>query len=111
MSHMSENDLQTAVIDLAQLLKLRVAHFRPARTTTGWVTPIQGDPGFPDLVIVGPYGLIFRELKSKIGRLSTDQNQWILDLKAAGQNVAIWRPEDLTNGTIMRQLRAIGRCT
>jgi hypothetical protein len=41
----------SAVIDLPHLLGWRAAHFRPARTATGWRTPVAADgAGFPDLV-------------------------------------------------------------
>jgi hypothetical protein len=39
------------VLDLAKLRGWRTAHFRPAQTSRGWRTAVQGDgAGFPDLV-------------------------------------------------------------
>jgi hypothetical protein len=46
---LSEAAFTDAVIELARLGGWRVAHFRPARTASGWRTPVQGDgAGFPD---------------------------------------------------------------
>lgn len=92
---MSEDDLLTAVIDLAKLLGLRVHHTRPARTAHGWVTPISGHKGLPDLVIAGPGGVLWRELKSNTGRLTLDQVEWISALRESGQDAEVWRPQGL----------------
>jgi hypothetical protein len=63
-------------------------------------TTIQGDgEGFPDLVLVGrkPWyprpRVLYRELKTDEGDLSPDQKVWYALLKAARQDVAIWRPK------------------
>jgi hypothetical protein len=105
---MGEQDLQGAVIDLCRLLHLRVAHFRPARTGRGWRTPVQADgAGFPDLVIVGPGGVAFRELKSDRGRLSADQKLWRDALYDAGADHWVWRPTDWTNGLVNEELRML----
>jgi hypothetical protein len=103
---LTERELQNAVIELAQLLKWRVAHFRPARTAQGWRTAVAGDGvGFPDLVLVRDR-LIFVELKSAKGRLSPAQQCWLADLEHdAGQEVHIWRPCHWLDGTIEQILR------
>jgi len=85
----TEAQFQHAVIELAQTLGWRVAHFRPARTSHGWRTPVQGDPGFPDLVMVRAGKIVFAELKSERGKLSADQQAWI---DATGGY--LWRPSD-----------------
>lgn len=91
---MTEAELQSAVIDLARMCGWRVAHFRPARTETGWVTPVAGDgKGFPDLVLVRDR-VLFVELKSATGRLSEDQVAWLQELAAAGADARVWRPGD-----------------
>lgn len=90
-----EADLQRAVIDLAQLHGLLVHHCRPARMQSGkWATPLQGAKGFPDLVIAGPAGTLFRELKSTKGKLSADQIAWLHALQANGEDASVWRPCD-----------------
>lgn len=38
--------------------------------------------GFPDLVLVRPPELLFVELKTDTGRLSTEQEDWMHDLRA-----------------------------
>lgn len=92
----SEAELQQTVIEMAQLLRWRVAHFRPAMTQTGrWITPVAADgKGFPDLVLVRDR-IIFAELKSERGRLTAEQTRWLNDLGDAGVEVHVWRPSDL----------------
>jgi hypothetical protein len=103
---MTERDLQTAVLDLCKLLGLRTFHTRTARTADGWRTPVEGDgAGFPDLVIVGPAGVLYRELKTDNGPLSPRQRQWLDDLRDAGQDVDVWRPKDLKGGVVERELK------
>ncbi|XTZ13883.1 hypothetical protein ACQSSU_20515 [Micromonospora echinospora] len=108
---MLEEDLKKAIIQLCRTLGLKVAHFRPARTEDGgWRTPVEADgKGWPDLTIVGPGGVLYRELKSKTGVVEPDQKVWLGVLAAAGQNAKVWRPIDLLNGTIGRELQAIRR--
>lgn len=100
----SEESLQSAVIDLAQLRGWKVAHFAPARTEKGWRTPVRADgKGFPDLVLVKGRRLIFAELKSQKGRVSPEQAAWLDALSgdaflAPGEyrdvEVKVWRPAD-----------------
>lgn len=106
---MTEDDLLKTVLDMCKQFRLKTAHFRPAKTQAGnWVTAVQGDgKGFPDLVIVGPGGVLFRELKSDIGRLSPEQKMWMYKLNEAGADFGRWRPADLHSGRIERELRAL----
>jgi hypothetical protein len=91
----TETAFQTQVLELAEILGWRRAHFRPALTKHGWRTPVQGDgKGFPDLVLVRDR-IIFAELKSRTGRLTDDQTAWCEALTAAGAEVYVWRPDDL----------------
>ncbi len=50
-------------------------------------------PGFPDLVLVRKV-VIYAELKSKTGRLTPEQKQWLDALTNAGQDCRVWRPTD-----------------
>lgn len=68
---------------------------------------IGSERGWPDWVIIGPGGIRYRELKSEAGTLSVDQRKVGAMLTRAGANWAVWRPRDLLNGTIERQLREI----
>lgn len=103
----TEAEFQAAVIDLARLSGWLVHHTRPARTADGWRTPIQGDKGFPDLVLVhertGRQLLV--ELKSETGRLSEDQLRWGRALMAGcgPNNYRVWRPSDWDE--LARELR------
>lgn len=94
----SEASFQSQVVHLAQLYGWRVMHTRPAQIRSGrWVTPITGDPGFPDLVLARPYpgDLIFAELKRPGGRLSDGQRVWLDALARAGAEAYLWEPKDL----------------
>lgn len=64
-------------------------------------------PGWPDWIILGPGGGLFRELKSENGTLSTDQRIVGAKLTRAGFNWDVWRPTQLLDGTIARQLAGI----
>lgn len=95
---LSEKGLLQAVRDLAALLHLRTYHPHDSR---------RSEPGFPDLVIIGPGGILWRELKTATGRLSRSQIDWLTALRTAGADAGIWRPNDLANGTITKQLKTI----
>lgn len=104
---MSEDDLLTAVLDLCKVLHLMVHHCRPARTERGWRTPIAGDAGFCDVVIVGGNGVLFRELKGEKGRLSAAQTLWLSRLAFAKADAGVWRPSDLRSGLVLEELKAV----
>ena len=91
----SEEDFGKTVIELAQLYDWLVSHFRPGRTLQGWRTAIQGDKGFPDLVLVRSPRVIFAELKSERGRLTPEGKAWkeLLE-QCPGVEYYLWRPED-----------------
>ncbi len=63
--------------------------------------------GWPDWVIVGDRGVLFRELKTETGTLSPEQRAVGSKLTRAGQDWAVWRPRDLYSGVILRQLQEI----
>jgi hypothetical protein len=91
-----ERDFQRAVIDLARLTGWRVHHTRPALTRRGrWLTPIQGDAGFPDLVLCRGGRVIFAELKRVGGKPTAEQQAWLEALQAcAGVECYLWTPDD-----------------
>jgi hypothetical protein len=60
--------------------------------------------GWPDLTIVGPSGILFRELKTGTGRLTAAQEDVLLRLGQAGGDAAVWRDTDWTAKTIHREL-------
>jgi hypothetical protein len=107
----TEQDLQRCVIETAQLFGYVVAHFRAAKTSAGWRTPVQADgAGFPDLVMAKPGRLLFAELKSARGPISPAQTVWLETLSAAGAHVEVyvWRPADWLSGVIENTLRDPG---
>lgn len=55
---------------------------------------VQGNVGFPDLVLCNGRRTLFRELKSDRGRLDPAQVLWGEVLEDAGQDWAVWRPTD-----------------
>src|ERR1043165_2871186 len=87
---MSEKDFQQAVIDYAHLNGWLAMHqYDSRRTVAGW----------PDLVLLHPAtssrdaDLMFVELKSAKGRVSAAQMRWLTALRQAGQEVAVWSPD------------------
>jgi hypothetical protein len=95
---MSENELERAVRrilrDLPQILAY---HTRDSR---------RSPEGFPDWCLVGR-GVMFRELKTARGKLTAAQQTWLMQLKAAHADMAVWRPQHLLDGTIARELAAL----
>lgn len=87
----TEAQLQAAVIELAHLRGWKVAHFRPAQTAKGWRTPVQGDNGFPDLVLARRGDVLLIELKSEKGKVEPEQLAWG---EAIGITWKVWRPSD-----------------
>lgn len=65
------------------------------------------EPGFPDLVLVRGDRVLFRELKTETGRVRPEQKKWLAALEAAGCDVAVWRPSDLSE--VNATLRDMGR--
>lgn len=95
----TEFQLQGAVEGLLKWYRLRFHHCRDARLCTG--------NGFPDLVIVGPLGVLYRELKVQGRTPNTEQRRWGHALTHAFQDWAVWTEEDYFSGTITNQIAAI----
>lgn len=92
----TEHQWTTTVVEGARALGFRCCHFRPARTVHGWVTPLQGDRGLPDIIAAGHGHLFLVELKRHGNRLTPDQAAWIDELVAVGGNVhsgTCWLPD------------------
>lgn len=111
---MSETQLQDSIINLAHYLGWLVMHQRPARLANGgYRTAIQGDKGFPDLVLARRGRVIFAELKSEKGTLSGGQFNWqhelygqpgVFDWKQHPEYY-VWRPSTWLSGEIERILK------
>ena len=67
----------------------------------------RAEPGWPDWVIVGPRGFMFRELKAERGRVTPDQRRVGNILLKAGADWAVWKPSDLLGGVIAEQLSGL----
>ena len=99
----TEAQWQREVLRVAKEHGWLAHHCRAARTQSGrWATPIQGDAGFPDLVLVRPLvatdkirgTLLFVELKVGRGVASVAQQRWLRALMIAGAQWRLWRPSD-----------------
>jgi hypothetical protein len=91
----TEKQFQSRVIDFAHLHGWMIGHFRTSMNASGgFQTAVGADgKGFPDLTLVHPkYGILFRELKTDIGKVSPEQREWGNAILAAGGNFAVWRP-------------------
>jgi hypothetical protein len=87
------------VLDLAKLRGWRTAHFRPAQTSRGWRTAVQGDgAGFPDLVLLRGGHMIVAEVKrGPKFKPTAAQCAWLaafLEIDAPNVMVAVWTPDD-----------------
>ena len=96
---MSERDLSRAVRKMVDERQLwgNVSNDYYRRSGRGWF----------DWVIIGPGGILFRELKSAEGFLSPDQRFVQEKFAQFGYDCAVWRPEHLADGTMARELDAI----
>lgn len=89
----SEAEFQKVIVRYARDHGYLVHHPLPARVAAGQVlTAVQGDVGFPDLVIVGHGRLILAELKRQGGTVSDAQRRWIDEATAAGVEAYVWYP-------------------
>lgn len=88
---MTEDEFKKRVIQTAVTYRWRVHHSRPARTSKGYRTALQGHKGLPDLVLARNGVVLLVELKSDTGKPTADQRTW---LAAAGPHGRLWRPAD-----------------
>ena len=58
----------------------------------------QGDPGLPDLLLIGKHAAAWIEVKTPGDRLKPDQTRWKYALQAAGQVHEVMGPGDLEPG-------------
>jgi hypothetical protein len=88
-----ENTLLRNILEYCQLKHVLAHHGRPTptgkeyvdangHTKRRYVTPIAGNPGYFDLTILGPGGIIMAELKRRRGAKHTDEQKRWFDLAA-----------------------------
>lgn len=94
---MSEDELQTNVIELAEVHGWWWFHDQDSR---------RNNAGLLDLILVRPPRLIFAEIKTEKGRLRREQAH-VIDLLAAvpGVEVVLWRPSHLLSKKIQELLK------
>ncbi len=94
---MLEAQFKNSVIEIATRYGWFVHHDLPAMNRRGaWATHIQGNTGFRDLVLLNNRGvLVFAELKTDIGRVSKQQEQWLERLDKTQAIVQVWRPNQM----------------
>jgi hypothetical protein len=97
-SGVSEAAFQQQIKKTCEWMNLAVYHTHDSR---------RSQPGFPDLVIAGANGVLYRELKTETGRVTPMQQYWLDLLVEGGADAAVWRPHQMND--ILVELRALGR--
>lgn len=103
-----ERDWTRLVIDTAQRGGWMVHHDLPAQKANGrWATWIDGNAGFPDLVLAHPHlgQVLFVELKVGKNRTTTAQDNWLHTFALAGVENHVWRFPDDRDTMFHRLLR------
>lgn len=92
----SHQHLVDRIVKEAHLRHWLVAYYRPARTKTGWRTPVGADgQGCPDLFLVRPPQIMIMEVKIPPDKVSRYQERWIKLLEACPSiKVMVCTPSD-----------------
>lgn len=94
---LTEAQFQQQVTDLCDVLRLKWHHETDSR---------RSKEGFPDLVIAGPRGVVFAELKTEKGKVTKAQQEWIETLERSGAFAYVWRPSQLPQIVVVLHLIA-----
>lgn len=97
---MTEEALLTLVMQMAKQLGWRRYHVRNSKAGI-----VQGEVGFPDLVLVRGNRVLFIELKRENGKTTPEQVAWLEAFLLAGLEVYVWRPSDWLAGRVERILQ------
>jgi hypothetical protein len=100
-SGMTEAMLQTSILELARTYRLQAFHCYDSRKSTG--------PGFPDLCLAGPGGVVFAELKNDVLAPTPEQMTWLGTLVEGGAEAYLWRPEQWLDQTIHAVLARLAK--
>lgn len=95
---MSEGELEEQIRTLCLDLGILRFHVPDSRGMTH---------GFPDDVLIGKRGVLWRECKDQKKKATPEQRQVGTALVGLGQDYALWRPADLVSGRIARELAAV----
>lgn len=99
---MTERQLEDQLRELIKSYQLKGFHV--------WQQHAQrAERGFPDWVIAGPGGHLFRELKREGEKPTPRQEEWLALLAYGGADAGVWRPSDLLSGQMAAELRTISR--
>jgi len=107
---MTETELRAEVLKLCADRDLWPVALRPEKFNQREVC----NKGFPDLMVYGAGGVLFRELKAMKGSLASAQSTWKNRLLSGGHDWSVWTPADLGSGRIaseLEALEAVGACT
>ena len=83
---MNEKEFQGNVVELCHYLGYLTYHTFDSR---------RSEPGWPDLVIIGRNRALFRELKTRKGKLTATQLKWGGAMIAAGLDWSVWYPDQM----------------
>ena len=87
LNNITEKAFLAQVVQAARLYKWMVYHT---------FNSMHSERGYPDLTLCKPgHGVLFIELKTERGRVSSSQQQWLDALQASGAEVYVWRPSQL----------------
>lgn len=102
---MTEAQLLDAILNLCQERDLWPVRIEPGRFNQRGAK----NRGFPDLMVFGPGGVLFRELKTMAGNgigrgPNPAQSRWKHRLLSGGHDWAVWTPADLASERIEEEL-------
>lgn len=103
-TEVNEQQFQKQILELAHIYGYKlVNHTRRSRGKNGWATTTSV-VGWPDLELVGRGQVLHRELKTDKGKVDPAQVDVLNELRANGADARVWRPADLHDGTVVREL-------
>ena len=106
----TEQQFTNSLLQWAKALGWRCFHVRTSgrMNYSGQPIPtVQGDKGFPDLVLAKPPRLIFAELKVGKGKVRTEQQQWLAALGGYARECYVWRPDDWSRIIVVLSSRKV----
>lgn len=94
---MTETAFTTEILKWARTYGWRAFHVR--NSGHGGNAHVQGDKGFPDLLMTKGSRFVVAELKvgkagTKLGEPRREQTNWLAALERVGAETYVWRPDD-----------------